>query len=1104
MAGIANFRIPPPAKWQDFEDLCADLWRRIWKDENTQKNGRQGQPQNGVDIFGRPDKGPSWSGVQCKDKNEDLGSALTDRELRREVAKAQQFTPKLSAFTIATTGPRDSAIQERARLLTEEHRKTGLFDVAVWCWEDILARLNDFPEVIALHFPHFRPAHILESETAAATEDSKTDTTRTAAADTFMPPRYTKRMLPREALLRIVEDHLKTQGSVFLTAPSGYGKSVLLSQIRTEDTIWVDCEQEERQFSSFRERLNGYVRARYAVESTPESPRDLARALDRTVGASPDRLLVIAVDHADNIDNGVKAFLHEIVAASTHVRVIVSASHLRLKRQHALQASGRLRIVSASELAFTKDETIKVLTAPLNAAGDSPSQDFAAFVFHITDGWPIAVQLIRARLEHDPDEDAAVRALGNIARKELGPYLLESYWTTLDPLLKSLLVTTSIFYTFDRSDAEAIMAGQDLEPAWAELTALPFVSHPPRAESFLVYQPLFRTFLSDRLSRERSPADVRLLHRAAASHFLDDKWVPPAAVHHARLADDSALQIRATGQMADFTFSNGLYPLLREVINQVSPMTRWEDSTLALYQGRLDEHDRDLTNALKWYRRAQELFEQHGPAFWRIGIVSDIGGILRKTGHLDEALALYDDALARLGAETPSSERAGLVANRANVLLQRGSLDEAEKGFLAAREIFELNRNADGLSRSYQGLAHVAAERKDDDAAFRLFTKALHWLRRADDTSGLAHVAAPVAQRLMNRGRHRLAHAIYAVALQSAARSEAPDLLPLLLTNFGLTGALLPEPDAAGVGALLTARELKRASGRPYGGTLQNLSILLIRLGEFRQALEVVREQADVAKRSNDASLADDAAAKRIYLDSYFAGAPEPDPFAKQPSAGSRNYMLGAQTMMMEGRARSVLKKRWPMIHELISDGQGDAVTIAAKTFELQHAQTILVLSRDGTRSEADANVPDAEQNLILELLWEPTVSTDETHAQADSQMAAIWWVRSGSYCWVQAFWHERQPGTDRAGVAALKGSLFSLDQTTGRWNPADHPEACDCGRLDMHESLREFGSAIVSTFGSSRQRDVTINRRKYPLLRPGDVPNIQSEADEPDSASAL
>ncbi len=45
---------PPPANWQDFEDLCLKLWRPRLID--AKKNGRSGQPQAGVDIFGRDPK----------------------------------------------------------------------------------------------------------------------------------------------------------------------------------------------------------------------------------------------------------------------------------------------------------------------------------------------------------------------------------------------------------------------------------------------------------------------------------------------------------------------------------------------------------------------------------------------------------------------------------------------------------------------------------------------------------------------------------------------------------------------------------------------------------------------------------------------------------------------------------------------------------------------------------------------------------------------------------------------------------------------------------------------------------------------------------------
>lgn len=150
-----SLQIPPPANWQDFESLCCDLWREIWKDPNTQKNGRQGQPQHGVDISGSPNQESLWAGVQCKGKDNYTDKSLTEGEVKTEVEKAKAFEPKLSQFIIATTGPKDAKIEEVARIITGEHLGNGLFSVHIWGWDDIVARLAEFPELIEKHYPQF-------------------------------------------------------------------------------------------------------------------------------------------------------------------------------------------------------------------------------------------------------------------------------------------------------------------------------------------------------------------------------------------------------------------------------------------------------------------------------------------------------------------------------------------------------------------------------------------------------------------------------------------------------------------------------------------------------------------------------------------------------------------------------------------------------------------------------------------------------------------------------------------------------------------------------------------------------------------------------------
>lgn len=138
-------QINPPAHWQDFEDLCHKLWREIWGDLDTQKHGRQGQSQNGVDIFGKPIYQEGYCGVQCKGKNNNYNSQLTIKELEEESRNAENFEPSLINFTIATTSPRDVNIQSRSREITSNNER--LFPVSVWSWDDISDELQFRPKL---------------------------------------------------------------------------------------------------------------------------------------------------------------------------------------------------------------------------------------------------------------------------------------------------------------------------------------------------------------------------------------------------------------------------------------------------------------------------------------------------------------------------------------------------------------------------------------------------------------------------------------------------------------------------------------------------------------------------------------------------------------------------------------------------------------------------------------------------------------------------------------------------------------------------------------------------------------------------------------------
>lgn len=128
-------KIEIPVNWQDFEDLCKELWRSEWKCREIQSHGRSGQIQYGVDVFGIPDGENEYYGIQCKLKtNRDR---LTEADIEQEIDEAKKFPGPMKMIYIATTAPNDAKIQQYVMLKNINNRKNGLFGITIYSWQEI-------------------------------------------------------------------------------------------------------------------------------------------------------------------------------------------------------------------------------------------------------------------------------------------------------------------------------------------------------------------------------------------------------------------------------------------------------------------------------------------------------------------------------------------------------------------------------------------------------------------------------------------------------------------------------------------------------------------------------------------------------------------------------------------------------------------------------------------------------------------------------------------------------------------------------------------------------------------------------------------------------
>lgn len=135
--------LPRPENWQDFETLCKKLWGEVWNCPEIKKNGRSGQDQAGIDVYGIPNGERSYYGIQCKGKDEYTNKQLTEKEIDAEISKALDFTPKLKKMYFATTAVKDAKIEAYIREKNIKHIEQDIFEVHLYAWEEIVELIQE-------------------------------------------------------------------------------------------------------------------------------------------------------------------------------------------------------------------------------------------------------------------------------------------------------------------------------------------------------------------------------------------------------------------------------------------------------------------------------------------------------------------------------------------------------------------------------------------------------------------------------------------------------------------------------------------------------------------------------------------------------------------------------------------------------------------------------------------------------------------------------------------------------------------------------------------------------------------------------------------------
>lgn len=724
------------------------------------------------------------------------------------------------------------------------------------------------------------------------------------------------------------------RGSVGLVAGAGYGKTVLVEQaLEGRTAAWLSCRS--RDLAVDRLLVDALQAIRRAVPGAadvllesvgaggaPLTAIGLTRAMLDELEALLVEPLVFVLDDAEQLADArpMLDLLEQLLETEQdRLRIVICTRRPLELRIARAQATGRVSLISESDLAFSAEETAALLAIQL---GRTPTDDEVTDTMQATLGWPLGIAL--GATIGNPN--------GGIAR-----FMSEEVLGGLDPQLRAAMLTSSAVEEITPAMAEALGLPSDLGRRLGRLGVLlrPVAGRPDA----LAYHPLLRDHLRAVWQSEAAPGErAAVLSRAAAQLLREgrtteaiDAWLGAgeplpalAAIYQQAIAlartspqgvrawlsllpDDVAGDPRADAVAGRLAAVEGRHedavPLLRRAAAALPPAEASNVAVLA-------------AESLYWLGRVSEGIElldalerPDGQALaWR-------SVLLGASGRLEDATA----ELARVERMPDAPAVAGVrTLSEFFVALPEGRHDEV---------IQALRRRLEALADDRR-----AAHRPEYLAAFVAF--ALADSGRADDAVGWTDVL------LSEAGRSGLpsfvsaeTHALRAWLLAMGGREAEAELALGAIRELPPTDGWAPGIAESAMAACLLARGERAAAQALAEQARAHVATAPL---PFRNLIELLVVRV-LAEATSPARGIDQATATLEWLTAVYG--PEHGRYHRARALALRGWarrltgdVVGAGADVREALelagpgAPAVLRTEWPRIADLVSELLADGL----------------------------------------------------------------------------------------------------------------------------------------------------------------------------------
>ena len=401
----------------------------------------------------------------------------------------------------------------------------------------------------------------------------------------YIPPKRAE-FISRPRLLECLnEGSLLDRKLTLISAPAGYGKSMLVSEwVNTIRSIseksnqtacriaWLSLDEGDNDLSRFLQYFIGAINEIKSLQGvigkgasgmlqSPQMPsvEVVLTPLINDIAAISESIILVLDDYhlieTTSIDDAISFFLENMPPQMHLVIATREDPHLPLSR---LRVRGHLTELRGADLRFTNSEAAEFLN---HVMGLDLSVDDIAALETRTEGWIAGLQLAAISLQGRADTTSLIRSFTGSHRLVLD-YLVEEVLNQQSESIQIFLLKTAVLNQLTGPLCDSLTGQENGQAVLERLEQNNLFIIPLDEERhWYRYHHLFTDLLRQRL-QQQLPDQLPFLH-SQASVWFEQNGFSEEAIEHALRAEDVERSARLIENVAEAVWGRGEYKLQR-------------------------------------------------------------------------------------------------------------------------------------------------------------------------------------------------------------------------------------------------------------------------------------------------------------------------------------------------------------------------------------------------------------------------------------------------------------------------------------------------------------------------------------------------------------